>query len=130
MREHFGGTMNMRTLAPLLMTLMLLMAPCSLSNVEHESTMQAQDGGSFVSAGNTSGWLASAGGANQERIHGMVAFPNGSTLVGGMFEQTIEFNGDVIGFSSEDSDFGIDYFLAWIDEEGNWTATASGSSSG
>ena len=85
MREHFGATMNMRTLSPVLMTIMLLMAPCSLSNVEHESTMQAQDGGSFVSAGNTSGWLASAGGANQERIHGMIAFPNGSTLVGGMF---------------------------------------------
>ena len=130
MREHFGATMNMRTLAPVLMTIMLLMAPCSLSNPESETMMQEEDAVSFASAENTSGWLASAGGANQERIHGMVAFPNGSTLVGGMFEQNIEFNGDVIGFSSEDSDFGIDYFLAWIDEEGNWTATASGSSSG
>ena len=53
----------------------------------------------------------------------MVSLPNGSMVVGGMFEQSVEFHGDVIGYSSDDSSFGIDFFLAWVDENGTWVDT-------
>jgi hypothetical protein len=79
---------------------------------------------------NTSGWLASAGGYSGERVTAMVPLSNGSIIVAGSFEQNIDFNGNVIGFSSSDSSFGIDFFIGWIDENGNWTHTANGSSSG
>ena len=58
-----------------------------------------------------------------ERIRAMVSLPNGSMVVGGMFEQSVEFHGDVIGYSSDDSSFGIDFFLAWVDENGTWVDT-------
>ena len=65
-----------------------------------------------------------------ERVSAMVPLPNGSMLVGGLFEQNVEFHGDVIGFSSEDSSFGVDFFLGWLDENGTWTGTMAGTSSG
>ena len=109
---------------------MMLLAPLSLTGTEVDEPLLNIPSPSLSSADNTSGWLASAGGANYERVRGMVPLPNGSMLVGGMFEQTVEFHGDVIGFSSEDSNFGIDFFLAWIDENGTWTETVAGTSSG
>jgi len=72
---------------------------------------------------NTTGWLASAGGGSNEQINAMVPLSNGTMIVAGSFEQSIDFHGDVVGFSSQDSNFGIDIFIAWIDENGTWTAT-------
>lgn len=94
------------------------------------STSLSEERVAATSSANATGWLASASGANYERITAIVPLSNGSTLVGGTFEQTIEFYGDVVGFSSQDSSFGVDFFIGWIDENGTWTNTSSGSSSG
>ena len=79
---------------------------------------------------NTSGWLASAGGSSSEQVNAMVPLSNGTMIVAGSFEQTIDFHGDVVGFSSEDSSYGIDFYLGWIDEHGNWTSSKQGNSWG
>lgn len=88
------------------------------------------DGPLLTGEENTSGWLASASGSSSEQVSSMVPLSNGSIIVAGSFEQNIAFDGDVIGFSSEDSSFGVDFFIGWIDEEGNWSYSANGSSSG
>ena len=130
MRRQGGSCVRFNALLPLLGGSMMLRAPLSLTGTGGDEPLSNGPSPSLSPADNTSGWLASAGGANYERVRGMVPLPNGSMLVGGMFEQTIEFHGDVIGFSSEDSNFGIDFFLAWIDENGTWTETVAGTSSG
>ena len=109
---------------------MLLFFPLTSVEWQPQTTLEDPLSVSPSSGENQSGWLASAGGSSYERIRGMVPLPNGSMIVGGMFEQTIDFHGDVIGFSSEDSSFGIDFFIAWLDENGNWTNTMSGTSTG
>ena len=79
---------------------------------------------------NTTGWLAVAGGSNGETISGLMPLDNGGMLVVGSFEQTIDFDGDVVGYSSNDSSFGEDMFLGWIAENGSWVQTSSASSIG
>ena len=108
---------------------MLMLAP--YSNLETVSEEMALDSKPVMrtDSDNMSGWLASAGGSSSERVQAMVPLPNGSMIVAGMFEQNIEFDGDVIGYSSNDSAFGIDFFVAWIDVNGTWTETFSASSS-
>ena len=78
----------------------------------------------------TTGWLASASGFSYEFINAMLALSNGSTLVAGSFYQDIIFNGDIIGFSSNDSSFGEDLYMAWIDPNGEWNHSMSTSSGG
>ena len=79
---------------------------------------------------NTTGWLAVAGGSNGETISDLMPLDNGGMLVVGSFEQTIDFDGDVVGYSSNDSSFGEDMFLGWIAENGSWVQTSSASSIG
>jgi len=79
---------------------------------------------------NTTGWLASAGGYASEQVNAMIPLSDGGVIVAGSFEQNIDFYGDVVGYSSQDSNFGVDFFIAWIDSNGNWTNTTNGSSAG
>jgi len=130
MRRHTGHAVRINGILPFLAVSMMLLSPFSLTGGNGGETWLNQAEQSLSSAENTSGWLASAGGASYERVQGMVPLPNGSMLVGGMFEQNVDFHGDVVGFSSRDSSFGIDFFLAWIDENGTWTETLAGTSSG
>ncbi|MEC8707802.1 MAG: thrombospondin type 3 repeat-containing protein [Candidatus Thermoplasmatota archaeon] len=109
---------------------MLVLAPFSNPEATDSENRLMAEPVMKTDASNLSGWLASAGGSSGERVQAMLSLPNGSMIVAGMFEQTIEFYGDVIGYSSNDSSFGIDFFVAWIDENGTWTETLSASSSG
>ena len=109
---------------------MLVLAPFSNPEATDSENKLMSEPVMKADASNLSGWLASAGGSSAERVQTMLSLPNGSMIVAGMFEQTIEFYGDVIGYSSNDSSFGIDFFVAWIDENGTWTETLSASSSG
>ena len=113
-----------------LVVCLLFLFPFSTTAGSPQPSMEETFEPSFTSQANESGWLASAGGSSFERVADMVPLSNGSMIVGGMFEQSIDFHGDVIGFSSEDSAFGVDFYLAWVDENGTWTHTISGSSSG
>ena len=115
--------MRFSTLAPLLAVCMLAISPLSSVDVDAQRMVLEPIAVVGHSNENASGWLASAGGESYERIRGMVSLPNGSMVVGGMFEQSVEFHGDVIGYSSGDSSFGIDFFLAWVDENGTWVDT-------
>ena len=78
----------------------------------------------------TTGWLAGAGGLSGESISSLIPLNDGTMLVVGSFEQTIDFYGDVPGFSSNDSLFGEDMFLGWIADNGSWVQTSSASSTG
>ncbi|MBL6747881.1 MAG: thrombospondin type 3 repeat-containing protein [Candidatus Poseidonia sp.] len=78
----------------------------------------------------TTGWLAVAGGSSGETINALIPLGNGGMLAVGSFEQNINFNGNVIGYSSNDSVFGEDMFLGWIAENGSWVQTSSASSTG
>jgi hypothetical protein len=77
---------------------------------------------------NTTGWLASAGGNSGESINALLPLPDGGMIAAGSFEQTIDFNGDVIGYSTEGSAFGVDFFIGWIAANGTWANTTNGSS--
>ena len=113
--------MTIRGILPMLVVSMMVLTPLSMANHEGGDGAGASTEPRMSQAENVSGWLASAGGASYERVSAMVLAPNGSMLVGGLFEQNVEFHGDVIGFSSEDSSFGVDFFLGWVDENGTWT---------
>ena len=84
----------------------------------------------FTTTANTTGWLASAGGSSSEFINALLPLNDGGIVVAGSFEQNIEFNGDVIGYSSDDSNFGIDFFIGWVAANGTWSNTTNGSSEG
>ena len=79
---------------------------------------------------NLTGWLAAGDGQGGERINDMVALEDGRMVTVGSFEQNIAFHGDVNGYSSNDSSYGQDLFVAWVNENGTWNATMSASSSG
>ena len=130
MAEQVGGIMRFSALFAAVAVCLLTLAPLSnFETVSEEGTLDSKPM-MRTNSDNLSGWLASAGGSSSERVQAMVPLPNGSMIVAGMFEQNIEFYGDVIGYSSNDSTFGIDMFVAWIDENGTWTETSSASSSG
>lgn len=85
---------------------------------------------SQTEAVNLTGWLAAGDGQNDERVNDMVALEDGRMVMVGSFEQNIAFHGDVDGYSSNDSSFGQDLFVAWVDENGSWVHTLSATSSG
>ena len=114
MREADGEPMRFKAILTGLAACMLLMFPLSGVEWQPQPTMEEVSPVNHSSQDNESGWLASAGGSSYERIRGMVPLSNGSMIIGGMFEQTIDFHGDVIGFSSDDSTFGIDFFLCLL----------------
>ena len=122
--------MRFSTTLAAMVVCMLVLAPFSNPEATDAENRLMPEPVMKTDANNLSGWLASAGGSSAERVQAMLSLPNGSMIVAGMFEQTIEFYGDVIGYSSNDSSFGIDFFVAWIDENGTWTETLSASSSG
>ena len=130
MREHLGKLMGMNNIITAFVVGMLALVPFSIASMDGEMTQIQQPTVMHTTEENASGWMASAGGSSYERVRAMVPLADGSMMVGGMFEQTIEFDGDVIGFSSNDSTFGIDFFLGWIDVNGTWTDTLSGTSTG
>ena len=130
MQVGHGDFMRFKAFLTGLAACMLLLFPFSAVEWQPQSSLEDFPPVHLNSEVNESGWLASAGGSSYERIRGMVPLSNGSMIVGGMFEQNIDFDGDVIGYTSNDSSFGIDFFLAWLDENGTWTNTMSGSSTG
>ncbi len=130
MQESDGETMRLKVTLSVLVVSMLIAFPLSCTDAQPRPVVEDASLQAFSSAENQSGWLATAGGSNLERITSILPLSNGSTIVGGDFQQTIDFNGDVIGFASEDSDFGVDFFLAWLDENGTWTNTMTGFSVG
>ena len=130
MRERLGKLMSINNILTAFVVCMLALVPFSITSMDGEVTQIQQPTVMHTTGENASGWLASAGGASYERVRAMVPLANGSMLVGGMFEQSIDFDGDVIGFSSNDSSFGIDFFLGWVDINGTWTGTLSGTSTG
>ena len=130
MAEQVGEIMRFSPLFAAVVVCLLTLAPFSnVETVSEERTLDTQPV-MQTNSDNLSGWLASASGTSSERVQAMVPLPNGSMIVAGMFEQSIEFYGDVIGYSSNDSAFGIDLFVAWIDNNGTWTETLAASSSG
>ena len=130
MRERCRKAMHHSKLFTALVVCLMALVPVSLSSMNAEVMPTSQSTVMPTTGENTTGWVASAGGASYERIQAMVPLANGSMIVGGMFEQNIDFDGDVIGFSSNDSTFGIDFFLGWVDVNGTWTGAISGTSSG
>ncbi len=116
----------------LLAALMLVGATSSLGPWVTEPMTETLDPPASPSAvtSNTTGWLASAGGSSSEFINALLPLSDGGIMVAGSFEQNIDFNGDVIGYSSDDSDFGIDFFIGWIAANGTWSNTTNGTSSG
>ncbi|MBL6733391.1 MAG: thrombospondin type 3 repeat-containing protein [Candidatus Poseidonia sp.] len=111
-----------------LLSTMLVMALMPL--VEEETEVLSGTAAQPSTSANTTGWLASAGGYSAEQVNAMVPLEDGGLIVAGSFEQNIDFFGDVVGFSSQDSNFGVDFFIGWIDGNGNWTNTTNGSSPG
>lgn len=79
---------------------------------------------------NLTGWLAAGDGQGAERINDMVALEDGRMVMVGTFEKDIAFHGDVDGFSSNDSAYGQDLFVAWVDANGTWIDTVSATSTG
>ena len=121
MRDRHPPTMRF-AIAHVVLVALLLASPVAML-APKAPALEERHHPSEAGETNTTGWLASAGGESNEQVSAMVPLPNGTMIVAGSFEQTIDFHGDVVGFSSQDSNFGIDMFIAWIDENGTWTAT-------
>ena len=125
--RHPSSIMRFILVHAVLAVLMLAGAATPLAN----SAPQALESPAFAlhsESTNTTGWLASAGGSSSESINALLPLPNGGVIVAGSFEQNIDFNGDVIGFSTEGTAFGVDFFIGWIAANGTWTNTTNGSS--
>ena len=131
MEDIPADSMRFRALTPLLVAFLLtvsLIPPGDSFEIPERFETEII----FNSTGNnsTAGWMVGAGGKSVERIGGMIPLENGLFLVTGSFESSIEFHGNVEGYASNDSGFGEDFFVAWINENGTWNRTLSGSSSG
>ena len=90
--------MRFSTTLAAMVVCMLVLAPFSNPEATDAENRLMPEPVMKTDANNLSGWLASAGGSSAERVQAMLSLPNGSMIVAGMFEQTIEFYGDVIGY--------------------------------
>ncbi len=131
MEDAPAKIMLFRALTPLVVAFLLTVSAIPPGNTSEEPERLEMEV-ILNSTGNnsTAGWMVGAGGESIERIGGMISLENGQFLVTGSFESSIEFHGDVEGYASNDSEFGEDFYLAWINENGTWNRTLSGGSSG
>ena len=123
--------MRLHALTPLLTALLLTMSFVPVGESDGYAPLNDDVTVSFSSENNsTVGWFVGAGGQSNERIGGMLPLDSGQFVVTGSFESSILFHGDVESYSSNDSGFGEDFYVAWINENGTWNRTLSGGSSG
>ena len=101
-----------------------------LTESSKDTTLQ-QLQNSFSSENNSSlGWFAQATGPYEESITDSVSFENGTTAVVGSFQSYIDFSFDFPGPQSTNGQIDIDFFIAWLDENGTWLASIGGGSQG
>lgn len=97
---------------------------------EGDSSLQPI-GSPFASGDNTSlGWFAQGSGPFDDAIEDSVSFQNGTTAVVGTFQSYIDFSFEFPGVQSGNGQSDIDFFIAWLDENGTWTANIGGGSQG
>ena len=131
MQGILANTMRFTPVLAILLTGLLCTAMFPLTQFEHAKSTALEPANKIQqSDSNTTGWLAGASGSSVEYIEEMIPLENGSTLIGGTFDVAIEFYGDVLGYNSDDPGVGVDFFLAWLDENGTWTGSMSESSQG
>ena len=131
MQGILANTMRFTPVLAILLTGLLCTAMFPLTQFEHAKSAALEPANKIQrSDSNTTGWLAGASGSSVEYIEEMIPLENGSTLIGGTFDVAIEFYGDVLGYNSDDPGVGVDFFLAWLDENGTWTGSMSESSQG
>ena len=102
----------------------------SLNESSKDTTLQ-QLQNSYSSENNSSlGWFAQAVGPDEDFITDSVSFGNGTTAVVGSFQSYIDFSYDFPGVQSTSGQADIDFFIAWLDENGTWIANVGGGSQG
>ena len=100
MRERLGKRMGIHHISTAFVVSMLALVPFSIASMDGELEHIQQPSVMHSTDENASGWLASAGGASYERVRAMVPLANGSMMVGGMFEQSIElYSSSVLFFT-------------------------------
>ena len=86
---------------------------------------------SYSSENNSSlGWFAQAVGPYEDFITDSVSFENGTTAVVGSFQDYIDFSFNFAGVQSTNGPMDIDFFIAWLDENGTWLVNIGGGSQG
>ena len=131
MEDVPAKSMRFRALTPLVVAFLLTVSLIPPGNsVEKPELFESEITFNYTGNNSTAGWMVGAGGDSVERIGGMIPLENGLFLVTGSFESNIQFHGDVEGYASNDSGFGEDFFVAWINENGTWNRTLSGTSQG
>ena len=95
-----------------------------------ESNLLIDDSTHYSSENNTTlGWFAQAGSLYDDTIKDSVSFQNGTTAVVGSFQSYIDFNYDFHRFATQGQG-DIDFYIAWLDENGTWLGSAGGGSQG
>lgn len=86
---------------------------------------------SYSSENNSSlGWFAQAVGPYEDFITDSVSFQNGTTAVVGSFQSYIDFSFNFAGPQSTNGPMDVDFFIAWLDENGTWLANIGGGGQG
>jgi hypothetical protein len=101
----------------------------SIESSKNTTLQQFQN--SYSSENNSSlGWFAQAVGPYENFITDSVSFQNGTTAVVGSFQSYIDFSYDFAGPQSTNGQMDVDFFIAWLDENGTWLANIGAGSQG
>ena len=85
----------------------------------------------YSSENNTTlGWFAHASGLHDDMIEDSVSFQNGTTAVVGSFQTYIDFSYEFPGPLATGGTGDVDFFIAWLDENGSWQSSIGGGSQG
>ena len=98
---------------------------------DDDSTLLIDDSAYYTSENNTTiGWFAQASGLFDDSIEDSVSFQNGTTAVVGSFQSYINFGYEFPGPQSTNGQGDVDFYIAWLDENGTWLSGIGGGSPG
>tara|TARA_Y100000766_G_scaffold215529_2_gene187292 strand:+ start:8176 stop:10896 length:2721 start_codon:yes stop_codon:yes gene_type:complete len=76
----------------------------------------------------TLGWVSTFGGLENDYIVETMVYDNGTSVSAGWFQGNLQFRDQIDGLGATGGSQDFDFFLTWMDENGNITSAMSGGS--
>ena len=76
----------------------------------------------------TLGWISTFGGSTNDYLVESIVYENGTSVSAGWFQGNLQFRDQIDGVGAAGGSQDFDFFLTWMDENGNITSALSGGS--
>ena len=76
----------------------------------------------------TLGWISTFGGSTNDYLVESIVYENGTSVSAGWFQGNLQFRDQIDGVGATGGSQDFDFFITWMDENGNITAALSGGS--